>query len=133
VPAVASRIFHAAKSGEVDVDINLQAGAGGSRLGVGMHASPCTGVPQRCHPAPAVRLSPQGLAIGNGLTAPAIQYGAYRWVPASAALPPAQLCCMPCSGACLHQLPLHPAPPACLPAVIMPSRTASSARACTTA
>jgi hypothetical protein len=42
VPAVASRIFHAAKSGEVDVDINLQ-----------------------------------GLAIGNGLTAPAIQYGAY--------------------------------------------------------
>ncbi|EFN52050.1 hypothetical protein CHLNCDRAFT_32614 [Chlorella variabilis] len=42
VPAVASRVFHASKSGEVEPPINLQ-----------------------------------GLAIGNGLTDPAIQYGAY--------------------------------------------------------
>ena len=42
MPAVASRVFHASKSGEVVPPINLQ-----------------------------------GLAIGNGLTDPAIQYGAY--------------------------------------------------------
>ncbi|KAL4436655.1 hypothetical protein ABPG75_003794 [Micractinium tetrahymenae] len=42
VPAVASRVFHASRSGEVVPPINLQ-----------------------------------GLAIGNGLTDPAIQYGAY--------------------------------------------------------
>jgi carboxypeptidase C (cathepsin A) len=43
VPAVASAVYHASRSGEVEPPINLQ-----------------------------------GLAIGNGLTDPAIQYGAYR-------------------------------------------------------
>ena len=42
VPAVASAVFHASKSGQLDPPVNLQ-----------------------------------GLAIGNGLTDPAIQYGAY--------------------------------------------------------
>lgn len=131
VPAVASRVFHASKSGELDPPVNLQVGGkggvesgseeGGVLQAAGRRAGRAPAAPwlQAALRSPLRRPTThppnrQGLAIGNGLTDPAIQYGAYRWAvgrqgkqaaagsAAAAGLPGGpRLACLPTSTACL--------------------------------